>query len=89
MRQPFVHECASIAAPYSQAGKWHTFSGSEGPSSDRHANRPACMCHTQGPYRYDCSFKRTKISFGATSSIAQRVQLQHPEGPAMFASTPD
>jgi len=80
--QPFFQSAQAIAAPYIQAGKWHTFSGSE-PIVDGMQVVPL-PGHTPGHTGYEFSSKGQKILFWGDIVHAQRVQLQHPEVTASF-----
>ena len=80
--QPFFQSAQAIAAPYIQAGKWHTFSGSEAiVDGMRFVPLPG---HTPGQTGYEFSSKGQKILFWGDIVHAQRVQLQHPEVSAIF-----
>src|ERR1700686_4368254 len=65
--QPFFQSARAIAAPYSQAGKGHAFSGSE-PIVDGIQIVPL-PGHTPGHTGYEFSSKGQKSCFGATSSM--------------------
>ncbi len=80
--QPFFQSARAIAAPYIEAGKWHTFSGSE-PIVDGLQLVPL-PGHTPGHTGYEFSSKGQKILFWGDIIHAQRVQLQHPEVTAVF-----
>src|SRR5258707_9570373 len=80
--QPFFQSARAIAAPYIEAGKWHTFSGSE-PIVDGMQIVPL-PGHTPGHTGYEFSSKGQKILFWGDIVHAQRVQLQHPEVTAIF-----
>jgi len=80
--QPFFRSAQAIAAPYIQAGKWHTFSGFE-PIVDGMQIVPL-LGHTPGHTGYEFSSKGQKILFWGDIIHAQRVQLQHPEVTATF-----
>src|SRR3989449_4621675 len=80
--QPFFQSAQAIAAPYIQAGKWHTFSGSE-PIVDGMRLVPLAG-HTPGHTGYELSSKGQKILFWGDNCPCQRVQLQHPEVTAIF-----
>ena len=80
--QPFFESAQAIAAPYIQAGKWHTFSGSE-PIVDGMQLVPL-PGHTPGHTGYEFSSKGQTILFWGDIVHAQRVQLQHPEVAAIF-----
>ena len=80
--QPFFQSAPAIAAPYIQAGKWHTFSGSE-PIVDGLQLVPL-PGHTPGHTGYEFSSKGQTILFWGDIVHAQRVQLQHPEITAIF-----
>src|SRR5207253_6380462 len=80
--QPFFQSTQAIAAPYIEAGKWHTFSGSERiVDGMRLVPLPG---HTPGHTGYEFSSKGQKILFWGDIVHAQRVQLQHPEITAIF-----
>jgi glyoxylase-like metal-dependent hydrolase (beta-lactamase superfamily II) len=80
--QPFFQSAQAVAAPYINAGKWHTFSGSE-PIVDGMRVVPL-PGHTPGHTGYEFSSKGQKILFWGDIVHAQRVQLQHPEVTAIF-----
>src|ERR1700686_3686803 len=80
--QPFFRSAQAIAAPYIEAGKWHTFSGSE-PIVDGMQIVPL-HSHTPGLTGYEFSSKGQKILFWGDIVHAQRVQLQHPEVTTIF-----
>src|ERR1700726_1860152 len=84
--QPFFQSAQAIAAPYIEAGKWHTFSGSE-PIVDGIQIIPL-PGHTPGPTGYEFLSKGQKILFWGDIIHAQRVQLQHPEVTAIFDIDP-
>src|SRR5258706_12011200 len=84
--QPFFQSARAIAAPYIEAGKWHTFSGSE-PIVDGMQIVPL-PGHTPGHTGYEFSSKGQKILFWGDIVHAQRVQLQHPEITAIFDIDP-
>src|SRR6202790_756770 len=80
--QPFFQSAQAIAAPYIQAGKWHTFTGSE-PIVDgmQIVSLPG---HTPGHTGYEFSSKGQKVLFWGDVIHAQRVQLPHPEVTVVF-----
>jgi len=80
--QPFFQSAQAIAAPYIEAGKWHTFSGSE-PIVDGVQIVPL-PGHTPGHTGYEFSSKGQKVLFWGDVVHAQRVQLPHPEVTAVF-----
>src|SRR5947209_4681074 len=80
--QPFFQSAQAIAAPYSKAGKWHTFSGSE-PIVDGMQLVPL-PGQTPGHTGYEFSSKGQQILFWGDTVHALRVQLQHPEVTAIF-----
>jgi glyoxylase-like metal-dependent hydrolase (beta-lactamase superfamily II) len=84
--QPFFQSAQAIAAPYIQAGKWHTFSGSE-PIVDGMQFVPL-PGHTPGHTGYEFSSKGQTILFLGDIVHAQRVQLQHPEVTVVFDIDP-
>jgi glyoxylase-like metal-dependent hydrolase (beta-lactamase superfamily II) len=80
--QPFFQSAQAIAAPYIEAGKWHTFSGSE-----RIADGMQLVPlpgHTPGHTGYEFSSKGQRLLFWGDIIHAQRVQLKHPEVTAIF-----
>ena len=80
--QPFFESARAIASPYIEAGKWHTFSGSE-PIVDGMQVVPL-PGHTPGHTGYEFSSKGQKVLFWGDVVHAQRVQLPHPEVTAVF-----
>ena len=80
--QPFFESARAIASPYIEAGKWHTFSGSE-PIVDGMQIVPL-PGHTPGHTGYEFSSKGQKVLFWGDVVHAQRVQLPHPEVTAVF-----
>jgi glyoxylase-like metal-dependent hydrolase (beta-lactamase superfamily II) len=84
--QPFFQSAQAIATPYIQAGKWHTFSGSE-PIVDG-MQLVSLPGHTPGHTGYEFSSKRQRILFWGDIVHAQPVQLQHPEVTAVFDIDP-
>src|ERR1700731_439975 len=80
--QPFFQSAQAIAAPYIEAGKWHTFSGSE-PIVDGMQIVPL-PGHTPGHTGYEFSSKRQRVMFWGDVVHAQRVQLPHPEVTVAF-----
>jgi glyoxylase-like metal-dependent hydrolase (beta-lactamase superfamily II) len=84
--QRFFQSAQAIAAPYIEAGKWHTFSGSE-PIVDGMQLVPL-PGHTPGHTGYEFSSKGQKILFWGDIVHAQRVQLQHPEVTVVFDIDP-
>jgi glyoxylase-like metal-dependent hydrolase (beta-lactamase superfamily II) len=84
--QPFFQSSQAIAAPYINAGKWHTFSGSE-PIVDGMQLVPL-HGHTPGHTAYEFSSQGKKILFWGDTIHAQRVQLQHPEVTVVFDIDP-
>jgi glyoxylase-like metal-dependent hydrolase (beta-lactamase superfamily II) len=80
--QPFFESARAIASPYIEAGKWHTFSGSE-PIVDGMQIVPL-PGHTPGHTGFEFSSKRQKVLFWGDVVHAQRVQLPHPEVTAVF-----
>ena len=80
--QGFFQSAQAIAAPYINAGKWHTFSGSE-PIVDGMQVVPL-PGHTPGHTGYEFSSKGQKILFLGDIVHALRVQLQHPEVTVVF-----
>jgi glyoxylase-like metal-dependent hydrolase (beta-lactamase superfamily II) len=80
--QPFFQSAQAIATPYIEAGKWHTFSGSE-PIVDGMQIVPL-PGHTPGHTGYEFSSKGQKVLFWGDVVHAQRVQLPHPEVTVVF-----
>jgi glyoxylase-like metal-dependent hydrolase (beta-lactamase superfamily II) len=80
--QPFFQSAQAIAAPYIEAGKWHTFSGSERIVDGMQL--VPLPGHTPGHTGYEFSSKGQNILFWGDIVHAQRVQLQHPEITATF-----
>src|SRR5580698_7902914 len=84
--QPFFQSARAIAAPYIEAGKWHTFSGSE---TVVDGMEPVPLPgHTPGHTGYEFSSKGQRILFWGDIVHAQRVQLQHPEITVVFDIDP-
>jgi glyoxylase-like metal-dependent hydrolase (beta-lactamase superfamily II) len=80
--QSFFQSAQAIAAPYVNAGKWHTFSGSEAiVDGMKIVPLPG---HTPGHTGYEFSSKGQKILFWGDTFHAPRVQLKHPEVTAVF-----
>jgi glyoxylase-like metal-dependent hydrolase (beta-lactamase superfamily II) len=75
--QPFFQSAQAIAAPYIDAGKWHTFSASE--TIVDGMQLVPLSGHTPGHTGYEFSSKGQKILFWGDIIHAQNVQLQHPE----------
>jgi glyoxylase-like metal-dependent hydrolase (beta-lactamase superfamily II) len=84
--QPFFQSAQAIAAPYIEAGKWHTFSGSE--TIVDGMQLVPLLGHTPGHTGYEFSSKGQKILFWGDIIHAQRVQLPHPEVTAVFDIDP-
>src|SRR6266851_5641343 len=80
--QPFFQSAQAIAAPYIEAGKWHTFTGSERIVDGMQL--VPLPGHTPGHTGYEFSSKGQNILFWGDIVHAQRVQLQHPEVTAIF-----
>jgi glyoxylase-like metal-dependent hydrolase (beta-lactamase superfamily II) len=80
--QPFFQSAKAIAAPYVEAGKWHTFTGSERIVDGMQL--VPLPGHTPGHTGYEFSSNGQKILFWGDIVHAQRVQLQHPEITAIF-----
>jgi glyoxylase-like metal-dependent hydrolase (beta-lactamase superfamily II) len=80
--QPFFQSAQAIAAPYIEAGKWHTFSGSERIIDGMQL--VPLPGHTPGHTGYEFSSNRQRILFWGDIVHAQRVQLQDPEITAIF-----
>jgi glyoxylase-like metal-dependent hydrolase (beta-lactamase superfamily II) len=84
--QPFFQSAQAIAAPYLEAGKWHTFSGSE-PIVDGMQLVPL-HGHTPGHAGYEFSSKGQKILFWGDTIHAQCVQLPRPKVTVVFDIDP-
>src|SRR6266581_4529902 len=84
--QPFFQSAQAIAAPYIQAGKWHTFSGSE-PIVDGMQLVPLAG-HTPGHTGYEFSSKGQKILFWGDILHVQSFQFKHPEVSVVFDIDP-
>jgi len=84
--QRFFQSAQAIAAPYIEAGKWHTFSGSERIVDGMQL--VPLPGHTPGHTGYEFSSKGQRILFSGDIVHAQRVQLQHPEVTAVFDIDP-
>jgi glyoxylase-like metal-dependent hydrolase (beta-lactamase superfamily II) len=80
--QPFFQSAQAIAAPYIQAGKWHTFGGTERIVDGMQL--VPLPGHTPGHTGYEFSSKGQKLLFWGDIVHAQRVQLRHPEVTAIF-----
>jgi glyoxylase-like metal-dependent hydrolase (beta-lactamase superfamily II) len=80
--QPFFQSAQAIAAPYINAGKWHTFSGSEKIIDGM--ERVPLPGHTPGHTGYEFSSKGQKVLFWGDIIHALRVQLQRPEVTSIF-----
>src|SRR6266404_4739665 len=80
--QEFFQAAQAISAPYINAGKWHTFSGSVEVTEG--IKTVPLSGHTPGHTGYEFSSKGQKILFWGDTIHAQRVQLQHPEVTAVF-----
>jgi glyoxylase-like metal-dependent hydrolase (beta-lactamase superfamily II) len=80
--QPFFQSAQAIAAPYINAGKWHTFSGSEAFVDG--VQLLSLHGHTPGHTGYEFSSNGQKILFWGDVIHAQIVQLRHPEITAVF-----
>jgi glyoxylase-like metal-dependent hydrolase (beta-lactamase superfamily II) len=80
--QPFFQSAQAIAAPYVNAGKWHTFRGSEAIVD---GVQPVSLHgHTPGHTGYEFSSKGQKILFWGDTVHAQIVQLRHPDITVVF-----
>src|SRR5258708_1079819 len=80
--QPFFQSAQAIAAPYIEAGKWHTFSGSE--ASVDGVQLVSLNGHTPGHTGYEFSSNGQKILFWGDTIHVQIVQLRHPEITVIF-----
>ena len=80
--QQFFLSAQGIAAPYIQAGKWHTFTDSDQIVGG--VQIVPLRGHTPGHTGYEFSSQGKKILFWGDIVHAQRVQLQHPEVTAIF-----
>jgi glyoxylase-like metal-dependent hydrolase (beta-lactamase superfamily II) len=84
--QPFFQSAQAIAAPYIQAGKWHTFSGTD--SIVDGMQLVPLHGHTPGHTGYEFSSGGQKVLFWGDTIHAQRVQLQRPEVTVVFDIDP-
>jgi glyoxylase-like metal-dependent hydrolase (beta-lactamase superfamily II) len=84
--QPFFQSAQAIAAPYIEAGKWHTFRGSERIVDGMEVI--PLPGHTPGHTGYEFSSKGQRILFWGDIVHAQRVQLQHPGITVVFDIDP-
>jgi glyoxylase-like metal-dependent hydrolase (beta-lactamase superfamily II) len=84
--QPFFESARGISAPYIQAGKWHTFSGSE--SIVDGVQLVSLHGHTPGHTGYEFTSRGQKILFWGDIIHVQIVQLGHPEVTAVFDIDP-
>jgi glyoxylase-like metal-dependent hydrolase (beta-lactamase superfamily II) len=75
--QPFFQSAQAIAAPYIEAGKWHTFSGTETIMDG--VQLVSLHGHTPGHTGYEFSSQGQKILFWGDTVHAQIVQLEHPD----------
>jgi len=80
--QPFFQSAQAIAAPYIEAGKWHTFSGSEASVDEVHL--VSLNGHTPGHTGYEFSSNGQKILFWGDTIHVQIVQLRHPAITVVF-----
>jgi glyoxylase-like metal-dependent hydrolase (beta-lactamase superfamily II) len=80
--QPFFQSAQAIAAPYIEAGKWHTFSGSEAIVDG--VQLVSLNGHTPGHTGYEFSSNGQKILFWGDTIHVQIVQLRHPEITVVF-----
>jgi glyoxylase-like metal-dependent hydrolase (beta-lactamase superfamily II) len=80
--QPFFQSAQAIAAPYIEAGKWHTFSGSE--AIVEGVQLVSLNGHTPGHTGYEFSSNGQKILFWGDTIHVQIVQLRHPEITVVF-----
>src|SRR5712675_1276852 len=80
--QPFFQSAQAIATPYIEAGKWHTFSGSE-PIVDG-MQIVTLHGHTPGHTGYEFSSKGQRVLFWGDTVHAQIVQLRHPDITVVF-----
>jgi glyoxylase-like metal-dependent hydrolase (beta-lactamase superfamily II) len=84
--QPFFQSAQAIAAPYIEAGKWHTFSDSD--TIVDGMQLVPLRGHTPGHTGYEFSSQGQKILFWGDTIHAQRVQLPHPEVTVVFDFDP-
>ena len=84
--QPFFESARGISAPYIEAGKWHTFSGSE--SIIDGVRLVSLHGHTPGHTGYEFTSRGQKILFWGDIIHVQVVQLAHPEVTAVFDIDP-
>src|SRR6266404_7286507 len=84
--QEFFQAAQAISAPYINAGKWHTFSGSVEVTEG--IKTVPLSGHTPGHTGYEFSSKGQKILFWGDIIHAQSVQLKHPEVSVAFDIDP-
>jgi glyoxylase-like metal-dependent hydrolase (beta-lactamase superfamily II) len=80
--QPFFQSAQAIAAPYIQAGKWHTFSDSDVLVDG--LELVSLHGHTPGHSGYEFSSNGRKILFWGDIIHQQLVQLSHPDITVVF-----
>ena len=80
--QPFFQSAQAIAAPYIQAGKWHTFSDSDVLVDG--LELVSLHGHTPGHSGYEFSSNGKKILFWGDIIHQQLVQLSHPDITVVF-----
>jgi glyoxylase-like metal-dependent hydrolase (beta-lactamase superfamily II) len=80
--QPFFQSAQAIAAPYIEAGKWHTFSGTETVMDGVHL--VSLHGHTPGHTGYEFSSRGQNILFWGDTVHTQIVQLKHPDVTVTF-----
>jgi len=86
--QPFFQSAQAIAAPYIQAGKWHTFSGTEPIAEVDGARFVSLHGHTPGHTGYEFRSKGQTILFWGDTIHAQIVQLRNPDMTVVFDNDP-
>jgi len=80
--QPFFQSAQAIAAPYIQAGRWHTFSDSDVLVDG--LELVSLHGHTPGHSGYEFSSNGRKILFWGDIIHQQLVQLSHPDITVVF-----
>jgi glyoxylase-like metal-dependent hydrolase (beta-lactamase superfamily II) len=80
--QPFFQAAQAISAPYLKAGKWHTFSDSDGLGNG--VRVIFLHGHTPGHTGYEFSSQGQKILFWGDTIHEQLVQLSHADVTVVF-----
>jgi glyoxylase-like metal-dependent hydrolase (beta-lactamase superfamily II) len=80
--QQFFQAAKAISAPYTKAGKWHTFSGTEAVMDG--VELVSLHGHTPGHTGYEFSSQGQTILFWGDTVHAQTVQLSDPDTTVVF-----